>query len=80
MREGNVHFTPGSQQSFALEAIAEDPESGIAAIAYPGIPGWTRSGGNYERGPSTEESGPHAVRATNHAGRTTDASFRIASG
>ena len=79
MREGNVYFTPGSPQSFALEAIAEDPESGIAAITYPDIPGWTRNGGTYERGPSAEESGPHVVRVTNHAGRTSEASFRIAS-
>jgi hypothetical protein len=77
VREGNVHFTPGSQQSFALEAIAEDPESGIAAIAYPDIPGWTRTGGTYEREPSAEESGPHVVRVTNHAGRASEASFGV---
>ena len=79
VREGTVYFTPGSPQSFTLEAIAEDPESGIAAITYPDIPGWTRSGGTYERGPSAAESGPHVVRVTNHAGRTSEASFRIAS-
>ena len=70
VREGTVYFTPGSPQSFTVEAIAEDPESGIAAITYPDIPGWTRSGGTYERGPSAVESGPHIVRVTNHAGRT----------
>lgn len=80
VREGTVYFTPGSPQRFTLEAIAEDPESGIAAITYPDIPGWTRTGGTYERGPSAEESGPHALRVTNHAGRTSEASFRIANG
>lgn len=84
VREGTLHFTPGSPQSFALEATAEDPESGIAAIAYPEIPGWTRtsapSGVVYERAPSAEESGPHLVRVTNHAGKTSEATFRIASG
>jgi hypothetical protein len=84
-RDGTLHVTsPGSPQSFTLQATAEDAESGIAAIAYPEIPGWTPSsvpnGVVYERAPSSEESGPHVVRVTNHAGRVSEASFRIASG
>ena len=66
-RNGTLYFTPGSPQSFELVATAEDPESGIAAVAYPEIPGWTRSGAVYQRAPSSEGSGPHTVRATNHA-------------
>lgn len=79
--EGNLRFTPGSPQRFVLEASANDNQSGIASITYPDIAGWTRtSAGNgvaYERGPSAEESGPHVVRATNHAGASSEASFRI---
>jgi hypothetical protein len=82
--EDTITFTPAAHQSFAVEAVAEDPESGIAAIAYPDIPGWnrtpTQTGVVYDRAPSAEASGPHAVRATNHAGRATEASFRIVSG
>jgi hypothetical protein len=81
-RDGIVYFTPSSPQSFLLVATAEDSESGIAAIAYPELPGWTRSsppsgGVIYERGPSSDESGPHAVLATNHAGGTSERTFSV---
>jgi hypothetical protein len=80
--DGVVYFTSGSPQSFLLVATAEDPQSGIASITYPDLPGWTRStaqaGVVYARGPSTEESGPHVVRATNHAGGTSEKAFSVA--
>jgi hypothetical protein len=81
---GNVvYYRPASGGAFTVSAAAADGESGIAAYAFPPVPGFTMTGTGSRRtftfGSSTiASSTPFSVTATNGAGLTsTGASFML---